>query len=260
MCLLAHAAAIQGAAAQAETLQVSFRTSPAGGQYKPQHCDAVWIEDTLGSLVKTLARWGKRRHGCLVSWAAKVGDLSSVDGVTGATVPNHDAVLAATWDMKNGAGTEVPDGVYVVRIETTDRSARRPTHNHQGRFAFRKNGKASSQKLRAKGFPEVVITYSGRQPSAERKPDTTLQAEPEAKPEAVPERIPADRPKPVPMTDERRRRSKMSLALSYEANMVVDKAVTIYREVIEKWPDSKEAAKARARLKEIEEGGKEANG
>ena len=227
------------AASSRETLTVTFRTTGTGGQFAPQHCDAVWIEGARGEFVRTIGRWGKRYHKHCLAWAVEVGDINDVDGMTGATVSGHERPLTARWDMKDKSGRVVPDGTYVVRIELTDRNSTNPSVNHSFSVAFKKDGRVSRRKHRAKGFPEVLVVYSGRsQPSR-------------------PKIAPRPRPKPEPrkrepMTDERRRRSKMSLARSFELNKMFENAAKLYREIVEKYPGTPEARAAEGRLRAIE--------
>lgn len=145
--------------AHADTLSVSFTTTPAGGNYAPRNIVAVWIEGPGGSFVKTIGRWAATRRSHLVAWTAKAGG-ADVDAVSGATRSNHTAALTAMWDLRDKAGAVVPDGTYTVRMELADSNANTPNVNNQGTFTFVKNGQSSSTTGATNGgFTGVAIDY-----------------------------------------------------------------------------------------------------
>jgi MYXO-CTERM domain-containing protein len=145
----------------AGTLSVKLTTSPApnNGQYAPRNIVAVWIEDSAGAFVKTIGRYAATRRGSLVAWTTAAGP-GDADAVSGATRQNHVAPLTVTWDMKNRAGAEVPDGTYKIRMEVADRNSNAAAQNNQGTFTFAKNAAGSTQTTAGGGFTDVVITYS----------------------------------------------------------------------------------------------------
>ena len=60
----------------AETLDISFTTSrPPGNdlKYEPKNIHAVWIEDSAGNFVKTIARWADKHKAELALWTAVDG-------------------------------------------------------------------------------------------------------------------------------------------------------------------------------------------
>ncbi|MBK9033033.1 MAG: DUF2271 domain-containing protein [Myxococcales bacterium] len=156
-------AALAGAAAPATaqaSLQVTFKTTAHGGNYAPRNVVAVWIEDPAGTFVKTVGRWANTRRSHLVAWTAKAG-AADVDAVSGATRPDHVPTLNLTWDLKNRAGAEVPDGTYTIRMELADRNSSTAAENDQGTFTFVKNGTSATQtNLTSGGFNTVGITYT----------------------------------------------------------------------------------------------------
>jgi len=98
------------------------QTGAASNQY------AVWIEDTAGSLVKTLyasawtANGGYRtRPDSIALWAEKSGlanmSGSEVDAVSGATP--RTGRQSYTWDMTDTEGSVVASGVYTIFVEGT---------------------------------------------------------------------------------------------------------------------------------------------
>ncbi|MCX5747151.1 MAG: DUF2271 domain-containing protein, partial [Proteobacteria bacterium] len=147
------------------SLVVTFTSSPTaggGGQYAPKNVDAVWIEGpTAGVFVKTIGRWAATRKGSLVAWktAAGVNDADAVSGATQATYATPHTTMA--WDLKNIAGTVIPDGTYTVRMESTDLNANTAGQNNQGTFTFVKGPTAQNQTgLTNGGFSNVTITFT----------------------------------------------------------------------------------------------------
>ncbi|MEZ4358772.1 MAG: DUF2271 domain-containing protein [Kofleriaceae bacterium] len=152
--------------AVAGTLTVQLTTTPAGGNYAPRNVVAVWIEDAAGAFVKTIGRWSAARTQHLVSWRAGAG-TADADAVSGATRQNHNAPLTVTWNGKNRAGVDVPDGTYKVRMELADRNSTTATQNNQGTFTFEKTPAGFTQSTAGGGFTNVSITYSQAAPTCD---------------------------------------------------------------------------------------------
>lgn len=150
---------LHASVAAAGTLNVAFDTTPNGGNYAPDNVVSVWIESSAGAFVKTIGRWANRRRTSLVAWTAASG-AADADAVSGATRLNHATRLTVTWDLKNRAGVEVPDGTYTIRMELADRNSTTAAQNHQGTFTFVKNTTGSTQTTAGGGFNNVAITYS----------------------------------------------------------------------------------------------------
>jgi uncharacterized protein (TIGR03382 family) len=145
--------------ALADNLSVTTTTTPNGGQYAPRHVTAIWIEDANGNFVKTIGRWAGVRISHLVAWIAKSGQDS--DAVSGATIADHTNPLTVNWDLKNRAGTVVPDGTYTIRMELADDNTTQPAQNHQGTFTFVKGATGSMQtNLSNGGFVSTSITFT----------------------------------------------------------------------------------------------------
>ncbi|MDX2089349.1 MAG: DUF2271 domain-containing protein [Kofleriaceae bacterium] len=119
------------------SLTASFTTTPVGAEWAPVNCVATWIEDEAGNHVKTISRWCQVRNQHLVAWQAKAG-LNDVDGVSGASRPDHAATVTATWNLKDKLGNVQSDGEFRVRMETTDGNSTTQGQNWQGSFAFTK--------------------------------------------------------------------------------------------------------------------------
>jgi MYXO-CTERM domain-containing protein len=142
----------------ADSLSVTVTTTPNGGQFAPRHVVAIWIEDSGGNFVKTIDRWAGVRISHLVAWIAKSGQ--DADAVSGATIANHTQPLTMTWDLKNKAGTTVPDGTYTIRMELADDNTTQPAQNHQGTFTFVKGPTAQTQtNLSNGGFINTTISF-----------------------------------------------------------------------------------------------------
>ncbi len=156
----AHVQSPPDAMAMPESLQVSFVTTPNGGNYAPRNIVAVWVEGPGGAFVKTIGRWAGTRRSHLVAWVQKSG--SDADAVSGATRSNHNGTLTVTWDFKNRSGQLVPDGTYTIRMELADGNSFIASQNHQGTFTLNKNGTGATQMTSGGGFNNVSITYSGR--------------------------------------------------------------------------------------------------
>jgi len=143
----------------ADNLSITVTTTPNGGPYAPKHVTAIWIEDANGTFVKTIGRWAGARISHLVAWIAKSGQ--DADAVSGATIANHTNPLMVTWDLKNRAGTIVPDGTYTIRMELADSNSTLATQNHQGTFTFVKGATGSVQSnLSNGGFINTTITFT----------------------------------------------------------------------------------------------------
>jgi hypothetical protein len=107
-------------------LTVTASTGAAGGNYAPRNCVVVWIEDEQGNFVKTLMAYAANRKTHLNTWEASTTAAGSafnvVDAITGATRNSHDTRVS-TWNGTDVNGNIVPDGVYKVRMELTDKNS-----------------------------------------------------------------------------------------------------------------------------------------
>jgi hypothetical protein len=120
----------------APLLTFETNTTPVGSNYAPANCVAIWIETGDGTFVKTIGRWcSDLRATHLVAWRAKAGPADA-DAISGATRLDHSDRLSKTWDLTDKLGATVPDGPFVVRIETTDGNASTAAENWQGSFPF----------------------------------------------------------------------------------------------------------------------------
>lgn len=108
------------------TLTVTATTSSAGGNFAPRNIVAIWIEDAQGHFVKTLLAYAQTRKTHLNTWEASTtaagSPFNTVDAITGATRTSHSE-RTCTWNGKDMNGNLVPDGIYKVRMELTDKNS-----------------------------------------------------------------------------------------------------------------------------------------
>lgn len=142
-------------------LNVTFTTSQtATPQYAPNNIVAVWVENSAGTIMKTVGRWADIRRDSLVAWKLKSG-IDDVDAVSGATRNSHAQPLTLTWDMLDRNAAVVPDGTYTLRMEVADRNATAATQNNQGTFTFVKGAAPQMQTaLSNGGFTNVTINFT----------------------------------------------------------------------------------------------------
>ena len=138
---------------------VTTTTTAHGGPYAPRNVVATWVEDANGTFLKTISRWSNARTSHLVAWLAKAGG-NDVDAVSGATRQSHAQPVIATWNLKNKAGVEVPDGTYRIRIELADSNSNSANQNDQGTYTFVKNTAASTQTSVPSGGFTATIRYT----------------------------------------------------------------------------------------------------
>ena len=141
----------------AQTLTVSFETTPIGGSvYAPANVVAVWIENSAGEYVKTIGRHSAVRTQHLVAWQEKSNN--DMDAVSGATRIDHNTALSFEWKLKAG-GVVVPEGTYTIRVEVADDNSTTPDQNHQATFTFDHNGEPSNQDVTGPGLENVNINF-----------------------------------------------------------------------------------------------------
>ena len=105
----------------AEVLQVTFSLPEIQtGQYQRPYT-AVWVEDSAGKAVKTLAVWhgDKKWLKDLRRWWRKTGRYQEgdIDGATGATKGPGDYQLR--WDGTDSSGQSVATGRYYLVLEAS---------------------------------------------------------------------------------------------------------------------------------------------
>ncbi len=136
-------------------VSVTLTSSTQNGPYAPNNVLAVWVEDSAGSFVKTLAAHAAVRQRHLVAWeASSAGDKT--DAVTGATRGAHAQSETLSWDLTNVAGQRVPNGDYVIRMESSEQNSSAADQNNQGTFTVAINGSGVSLTESSGGFDATV--------------------------------------------------------------------------------------------------------
>lgn len=101
------------------SLTVDFTFAPSGDGRIRNPYVAVWIEDTDGGLVDTLAVWYQERERKylreLTRWMSVDGSDESLATVSSAT--KVAGTYSLSWDLTDAAGVAVPAGDYVVCVE-----------------------------------------------------------------------------------------------------------------------------------------------
>jgi len=135
---------------------VTYTTTQHGGNYAPRNVVVSWVEDANGAFVKTIGRWANARKSHLVGWIAKAGN-NDADAVSGASRQDHSQIVTATWDLKNKAGNEVPDGTYTVRMELADSNSSTAAQNDQGTYTLVKGATATTlSAVKSGGFTATL--------------------------------------------------------------------------------------------------------
>jgi len=101
-------------------LAVTASTSTAGGNYSPRNIVAVWVENSSGQFVKSLAVYAAKEKSYLTHWKSS-STSNTTDAATGATRSSYSAI-SVTWDGTDTSDTEVADGTYIVCMELTDKN------------------------------------------------------------------------------------------------------------------------------------------
>jgi flagellar hook assembly protein FlgD len=112
------------------TLTFTVKTVTNNSTYSPKNVLAIWIKDAQGTFVVSKKVMANTRKQHLVKWnASSAGNTASA--TTGATLSSHQT-HTVTWDGKNAAGTNMPDGIYQIWVEYT--STNSASNGNQGPF------------------------------------------------------------------------------------------------------------------------------
>lgn len=126
LLLASGCAAPAAAQPESDVVTVSLSFEKQKGYASNQF--AVWIEDTNGTLIKTLyvtsftAEGGfEKRPDAIPVWVERAGasTKSETDAASGATPKS--GTLRYVWDMTDESGARVPAGTYVFVVEGTMR-------------------------------------------------------------------------------------------------------------------------------------------
>ncbi len=145
-----------------EQMGLTFTTTtPKGEQkYDPTNILAVWVEDSKGNYVETLAVYAKDQIRHLSEWNEAAGE-NKPDAMTGATQKKYGR-YETQWDMTNYAGQTVPDGEYTIRFELTNHNKPKNQY-HRTTVPFTKDGESSEKTVAMQdGYKDIEITYTGR--------------------------------------------------------------------------------------------------
>lgn len=92
------------------------------GRYQPKNVGAIWVEDETGRGIKTLAVWASLRTRYLTEYIASNPVRDTADAITSATLRAHGS-HEVTWNLRDSDNQIVPDGVYSLVVEVTDKDA-----------------------------------------------------------------------------------------------------------------------------------------
>lgn len=124
-----------------QKLDIEVKTDSYGGGKAPMHAAAVWIQKPGDELVNTVEVWSYQYNFCLKNWRTAAGLMLSgeYDGITQATVADHNTPLQVTWYCKDTAGNMVPDGSYEFCVEFAEDEyywgAIDPNEEYHGKYA-----------------------------------------------------------------------------------------------------------------------------
>jgi len=110
------------------TLTFTVKTVTNNSTYSPKNVLAIWIKDAQGTFVVSRKVMANNRKQHLVKWKANSAG-NTVSATTGATLTSHQT-HTVTWDGKNAAGTDMPDGIYQIWVEYT--STNSASNGNQG--------------------------------------------------------------------------------------------------------------------------------
>lgn len=110
--------------------RLTFDVTPVdnNGDRSPAHVMAVWIEDSSGNFIKTIARIGDSRYNYLYTWMASPVNGNTVDAITTATYNSWNP-MSFYWDSTNTSGEVVSTGDYVLWIEFTTTHGQGPKYS-----------------------------------------------------------------------------------------------------------------------------------
>lgn len=147
------------------TIPQGFRGGHGASRtWAPENCLAIWIEDSNGKFVKTIAVNAARYQIYLTSWKNSTSAVGStfnkVDAVTGATNRNH-GTRNSTWDGTDFNGKVVADGTYKVCMEFTETNST----GHFTSYTITKGKTADVQTPADKpGFSAITLKWTPGSP------------------------------------------------------------------------------------------------
>jgi len=107
------------AASTSGTLTVSVTTTTYGGSYAPKNVVAIWVTNSSGTYVKTLAAYCAARKSDLTTWANNSAK-DVTDAITGATRSSQGLISSVKWDGTDKNKVLQADGNYILKMEMTE--------------------------------------------------------------------------------------------------------------------------------------------
>jgi len=126
-------------AATEGSVSFTVKTIATDEKYKPFNVMAIWVTNSKGEFVKTLAYHADKRKKYLKVWK-KQSDKNTTDAVTSATLSTHES-RTVKWDCKDAKGNLVPDGEYEIHVEFSNANKAGPV-TPDGYIKFTKGTKA----------------------------------------------------------------------------------------------------------------------
>lgn len=142
------------------SLSFTVRTVTNNAAYSPRNVLAIWVKDSQGNFVISRKVMAASRKQHLVKWVASSNN-NSVNAITGATLQNHQ-LHTISWDCRDVSGNLVPDGIYEIWVEFTERnSANGGATGPFTKFAFNKGSEVVSIVVPDEAnFKDMVLNYS----------------------------------------------------------------------------------------------------
>lgn len=106
------------------SISFTVKTVTNHGTYAPRHCFAIWITNAQGQFVKSLEVRASNYKQYLTRWRA-ASSYNTTGAITSASLNQH-TTHTVTWNCRNLSNVEVPDGVYTVWVEFTERNGSGP--------------------------------------------------------------------------------------------------------------------------------------
>ena len=93
---------------------------PPGGSFGASYEVVMWIQDAVGTFIKTFAIWGNERNtNDLPIWAAHSSRVVATDAVASATL-SAGTHINGPWNLTGSTGAVVPNGTYTYNIELSN--------------------------------------------------------------------------------------------------------------------------------------------
>ncbi len=143
-------------------LHVEFDPTTYGGKYyykdnKKANLYAVFIIAEDGTFIKTIEARGIKEISQFELWLNYLGN-NEPDGITGATVRNHDK-RSIDWDLKDRDGTTVDKGTYYLHMAyTEDNYEDYPGVEHSTQFII--SGEESTVTDNSEFFEDISIVHT----------------------------------------------------------------------------------------------------